>query len=288
MKDKILRYIAAVNKYADISIEYAILEPFTNNINTQYNLHIVYTPKLDYLLQSYVSGVCSDVLREQKLSVNEAHSFFVAHCITPEVQFVDIADIKNIVVSNLARFYNFKFDSSTDPFLSMFLEEENIIWKTTTFDECFFSKKSTFQLSRTIMATATITAIQKILATSREYNYYSNSSKMLSLHSDLINVMKLYFITQQYIETGNLTATLSITNELILNTLGIAAKPWDYAIECSKKLETYVALNSHGGGMESFKELLKTHALNFLSYKIRDEVTTTNNITEELTCATVL
>jgi len=277
MNDKILTYLKVLNRISNISVEYAILEPCNSAAgDIKYNLHIVFTPKIPLLLQSYVSGMSLDVINETVISGTEAHSFLVGHYLedkaydTTELDGTLLSNINTVVISNIARFCNFKFASSTDPFLSMFLEEKNIMLKTKDFDDFFFSKKEEYKPSKYHVVKCVLEAIHEIQVKSKDYHYYSSSAQMSILYQNLYNTMRLYFIALQYLKTDELLSTLEDNYEIILSTFKQASKPWDYVQDCAKTLSYILSQQPITNSIEP-KEALKKQALNFLHYKICEE-----------------
>ncbi len=284
MNENILKYLKEFNEIANISIEYAVLEPHTSiSGELKNNLHVVFTPKLKLLLESYVSGISLDVLNETVIDTSNIHAYLVNHYIPKEnlskVPQKDLMkDINSLVISNIARFYNFKFKESTDPFLSMFLEEENIIWKTRDFDIFFFSKKETYKPSKVFVANSVLSELKDNNTRVRELSQsYGNKKEELSkVYDKLHNNIKLYFIALRYLRTDELSSTLEDTSELILSTLVQASKPWEYVEDCIKVLSTEIAKAATNDRPDS-RNALKGQAMNFLEYKICEDVETLFN-----------
>ena len=283
-KADVLCYINELNKLANISIEYAVLEPLTNdNTGLNYNLHLVFTPKIELLLSSYISGSSLDAINETVIT-DLVHETLIASFIPKEIDTSGlnkkwISSIKSVIISNIARFCNFKFKTSTDPFLSMFLEEHNIIWKTRDFDTFFFSQRNEYIPSKYQVSKSVMTILSDICNRAREVQRYGQhyyKEKEEVLYGELYNAIKLYFITTNYLNTDKLSSSLDGSCELILSTLSQAYAPWDYIEDCYKALEE-LAKTANKPDEISCSLKLKNQALNFLHYKINEEFLTTNN-----------
>ena len=285
MKEDILRYLTTFNSISNVAIEYAILEPYLAvDGELQHNLHIVYTPKIQQLLKSYVSGLPLDVINETKITL-DMHQSLVSQFIDSDkdqrsdLNGDDIKSVKKLLISNIARFCNFKIQSSTDPFLSMFLEEKNIIWKTEDFDEFFFFNREGFKPSKYCMGTSIIEVFNSLIQKSKDYAYHSQKEKLNAVYDELLNITRLYFITVRYMKTDELSSTMDDTHDLILNTLSQASRPWEFATECTTLLQglcSEEAKKGNGSRVDPQKELLKAQALKFLHYKMCEEIKNPN------------
>jgi hypothetical protein len=282
MHEQILKYLTLFNKIAKISIEYAIAEPTLSvSGEIRYDLHLVYTPKVETLLNSYVTGISLDVINEIKIETTAAHTALITKYVNPDnvpENYYDefnaklLSNVNSIIISNIARFCNFKFKTSTDPFLSMFLEEKHIIWKTKDFDTFFFSNKELFKPSKTFIADSVISSLSEVLAKYKEFSdgCGNTRNRVVELYEQLHNIVRLHFIALRYLKTNELSSTMEDTYELILSTLAQAARPWDYLEECKKRLGAERNLQQEQNPDNS-RELLKAQALNFLQYKIVEE-----------------
>lgn len=283
MKEDILKYLEEFNNISNISIEYAIIEPtMATSGEIQNNLYLVYTPKLNLLLQSYISGSCLDVINETVLnnSISNTHQYLINSFVSKEnVSKVPnkelLKDVKSLIISNVARFYNFKVQSSTDLFLSMFLEEKNIIWKTKDFDTFFFSNKEEYKPSKLFVGREVATSLSDILVRIKEITqgYGHQREKLANLYSKLHNIVKLYFIALSYLKTDELSSKLEDNYELILSTLAQAERPWDYIEECYSLLNTEIAkVALQEPTVNEDKNKLKDQAMNFLQFKLYEEM----------------
>lgn len=273
-----VEYIKEFNEISNITIEYAVLEPITlPSGEPSNNLHFVYTPKINCLLNNYVSGIYSDVIDETilqgeyiTLELSKFLSIELSAKWNPIIKDT-FKKINKVVMSNIARFCNFKFNSSTDPFLSMFLEEKNIIWKTKEFDNFFFSQKALYKPTQLFTSKSVLAYLADVNKKANEYLHsYGGSDKIAALYNELPNIVSLYFITLNYLKTGEFSSKFSETEELILNTLQQSTVPWDYLKECARTLAIEQGL-TQGLTQGNCKELLKTQALSFLHYRFCEE-----------------
>lgn len=142
MKEAFKNYIEEFNEVANIYIEYAALEPFFSSTGkVLYNLHLVYSPHADFMVHEYLSGNnAAAVLSEKVCNTSEGlKSTLLSFGVNRESQStgaaipinLDLFDkVSTTVISNVGRFYNFKLQSPTDPFLSMYLEAPLVIRKS--------------------------------------------------------------------------------------------------------------------------------------------------------------
>jgi hypothetical protein len=237
MKEQILDYINQYNKEFQIKIEYAVLEPFLNAKGEQiYNLHVVYSPRKELLLRSYLSGGFSDGIGERTVKGAQAHQQLLSYPLkngftAPSVIPV-FNDIEDFTISNIARFYNFKFNSPTDPFLSMFLERDNIIYISPEFKAAFLDKRDNFKPSPIFMLHQLQETFSYLLTRSQEYSTYTDKAKLTKVLEDLHKTMKLYFIALSYYNNKELISSFEEKHVLILNTLAQSHRPWEFVQEC--------------------------------------------------------
>jgi hypothetical protein len=275
----LIRCIETINKISNISIEYAVMEQTlsTNFERIEKTLHLVYTPTMSSILTKYVSGSSIEAIYETVYTNTEVFSFFMSRVSEENKyllqEFSDcFSDISKIIVSTMARFCNFNLVNSMDPFFSMFLEESNIIWKSRDFDTFFFSIKSNFLPSKYILA---ISILDSLEAVGREIvevtGRYSYKEKIKVIYPKLPSLVKLYFITLNYLKTNELSSFLSEDSNLILATLEQADKPLDFIAFCCDSLRKELGKLSHES-KNSMVSLLKNQAINFLQYKLCEEI----------------
>lgn len=289
MKNRILQYINEFNAVAQIKIEYAALEPFYNSMGKIiHNIHIVYSPSKEYLIRDYL-GAGMGLFTEQAISGGEKFKlcmaqFKVAPDKLPAVLPVDVElfdSFSTSVISNIGRFYNFRIQSPTDPFLTMFLEKENIVFATDEFRACFLDSKNQFQPSITYLLNMIQLTLQEHHKKSTEYGVYSNKDRYPILLIELHKTMKLYFITLNYIKTGILQATCDEQYSIILNTLSQAAKPWEFVLECianisNLKQQQELQSPQNNDSIVAEVETLKQKCYDFLLEKLIKELKNTN------------
>lgn len=291
MKKQILQYIEQYSKEAQITIEYVVLEPFLNaKGDTIYNLHVVYSPKKEYLLRSYLSGSMLEGITERTTDGPGAHGLLTSFPLQNGIAAYSIVPtfgeyITQFTFSNIARFYNFQFNSPTDPFLSMFLETENIVYISEDFKTFFLDKKSVFRPHALHMLEAMQLAFQDLIKKSGDYNYYSDKAKLGKLLQELHKAMKLYFIALRYYNNGELISSFEEKYSLILNTLAQAAKPWEFVQECISFINTVKqkeyandVVNYHQRiKAESERALLKQECYAFLNRRLIGELDAERN-----------
>jgi hypothetical protein len=237
MKEQILDYINQYNKEFQIKIEYAVLEPFLNAKGERiYNLHVVYSPRKELLLRSYLSGSFSDGSGEKTLKGSYAHqqltSYPLISGLTNSTVTPVFSDIEDFTISNIARFYNFKFNSPTDPFLSMFLETDNIIYISPEFKVAFLDKKDNFKPHPIYMLHQLQETFAQLITRSQEYSTYTDKNRLTKVLEDLHKTMKLYFIALSYHTNKDLVSSFEEKHVLILNTLAQSHRPWEFVQEC--------------------------------------------------------
>ena len=245
MKDRVISYIHDFNRVARATIEYAALEPFFSASGKPfYNLHMVYAPRTELLIQDYLSGSNATDVKVESVAKQQ-------HLIKPMLDKFGTMDKNDIipfdeelfaslgmtVISNIGRFYNFSLSSPTDPFLSMYLEPENIVYVSPQFQNTFLANKSVFQPSPRYMIDILSQELLQQSKKAGEYGIYNNKDKYGELLGSLNKTMKLYFIVINYVETGTLASLCSDRYITILNTLSQASKPWDFITECIQNLE---------------------------------------------------
>lgn len=267
MKEKILEYINKYNTLFQIKIEYAVLEPFLSvKGEIAYNLHVVYSPRKEFLLRSYLSGTFLDSSSEKTVrGASGAHSQLMSYPKLTE-NIVGLAPsafdgIVEFTISNIARFYNFQFNSPTDPFLSMFLEPDNIIYISPEFKTFFLDKKHNFKPHSVFMLHQLQESFTKLINRSQEYSTYTDKDKLTKVLEDLHKTMRLYFIALSYYNTGDLISSFEEKEGLILNTLAQSHRPWEFVQECitlireiKQKLETSVLATG-----ESYSDLVSAN-----------------------------
>ena len=285
MRDNIIKYLHKFNEIANVQIEYATLEQVpTTNGEDRFNLYVVYTPKLTTLLAQYTSVLVLDATTENKSSCNNEFITLLSSFVSKDnfQKLVDIdssllSSINTFIISNIAKLCNFTLQSSSEPFLAMFLEERNIIWKTHEFDLFFFAKKETYKPTKILMARALHLYFKEILKNTQEYAYTSNRDKMSKLYERLFNLTKLFLIWTSYSTTDTLSSVLTEDDNNILNTLFQASKPWEYASECLQIVEKYlIAANTIISSIGPINGLslnleLKQQVINFLAYRVTTE-----------------
>ena len=192
-----------------------------------------------------------------------------------DVELFDLFSMS--IISNIGRFYNFNIQSPTDPFLTMFLEKENIIFATDKFQSYFLDSKSLFQPSPLHLLELIQRALQDHQKKSTEYGIYSNKEKYSVLLAELNKTIKLYFIVLDYVNTGILQASCKEQQAMILNTLSQAAKPWEFVVECISNIEK---LKHHqltiipyvSSDITTEKDTLKQKCYDFLLEKLIGEL----------------
>lgn len=302
MKEDILEYIKKYNAAYQIKIEYAVLEPFLNAKGDPiYNLHFVFSPKKEYLLRSYLSGQFLEGALEKTVpgasnssSASHAHglmlSFPMASGVTEGVGVLKntFDNIVEFTLSNITRFYNFKFSSPTDPFLSMFLEQENIIFISPEFKEAFFDKKEEFKPHAVHMLHSISDTFAILTKQASDYQVYSDKAKMTKVLDSLHKTMKLYFIALRYHTNKELVSSFEEKHVLILNTLVQASRPWEFVNECSQVINnikreinnTCVETNVDFAKLrdaEAQKALLKQESYAFLNKALIGEIDAERN-----------
>lgn len=299
MKEKILNYIHEYNKTSQITIEYAVLEPFLNPTgNTIYNLHVVYSPKIEFLTRTYLTGISSGDWPRGEQIVTGFELAKVLHqfpLISGAAKHATLpygieSSIEQFSCSNMARFYNFKFNSPTDPFLLMFLENENIIYISDDFKEYFFDQRDSFKPHPIYMLEVMSVSLKELVKASSDYQYRTDRTKVNCVLQELHKTMRLYFIALRYYNTKELVSSFEEKYNLILNTLAQASRPWEFVDECVKfidaaKQKDYFDTtgNSYAYQQHSVefservnatkeRELLKQQCFNFLAHQIKREI----------------
>ena len=272
-------YIETINKSSNINIEYAVVEEtLTTNLEQPTKiLYLVYTSNVSTMLNSYVSGTSLEVFSENIYTKLDFFNFLCLHLKKERNLILDefstaFFDISKIVVSNIARFCNFNSVNCSDPFFSMFLNEKNIVWKSRDFNTFFFSIKSTFIPSQYDLATSVLKSLQAVCSEIAEnITRYSYREKIEQIYLTLPNLIKLYYISLNYIETNELSSELPEKISLILTTLEQSAKPHDFLSECRNNLYKKVS-NLLPTSTEHITATLKSQALNFLEYRLYEEM----------------
>lgn len=275
----LIEFIETINKLSTINIEYAVIEKTlsTNFEKLEQTLHLIYTPNVSSILNNYVSGSSIEAVSEVVYNEANVYSFFnsitsdsTSRILLPKILI--FPEITKLVVSNMARFCNFNLLSSSDPFFSMFFEEQNIIWKSRDFDTFFFKNKEAFLPSKYTLA---VTISQVIYDIKKELSEvmtrYSYREKITSIYCKLQNIVKLYLIILNYIKTDILSSALNEEDKLILATLDQAAKPFAFLTNCYSVLEKEIR-NLSNIKTEDTSKILKSQALNFLQYKVCEEI----------------
>lgn len=285
IKQKIVTYIQEFNKVARATIEYAALEPFFNSSGkAYYNLHLVYAPRTELLIQDYLSGTNATDVKVEFVAKQQ-------HLIKPILDKFGTMDKNAVipfdeelfsslgmtVISNVGRFYNFVLSSPTDPFLSMYLEPENIVHVSPQFQETFLSNKSIFQPTPRYMLDIIHQEFFQQVKKAGEYGVYNNKDKYSELLGSLNKTMKLYFIVLKYIETGSLTSLCSDQYITILNTLGQASKPWDFVTECIANCEKLKLTLSESTSPGIEQAMLKQKCFEFLTQRLLGDLNAERN-----------
>ena len=275
LKEEIIKYIEVLDKYSNLKIEFAILEPRLNS--DQFNLHLLYTPKLNYLLETYVSGIVADAMTETCMPLLTAHTYlsgFIPTADRVKLSIVELPKIQNIIISNIAKFSNIKLQTSTEPFLAMFLEEKHIIWKTPEFNLFFFLKKNDYKPSKEVMLASLSLSFSELIKNSQEYSYINSQAKLDVLRDRLYNLVKLYYIVIEFVRTEELSSKLEEQYNLTLQTLQQATKPWDYARYCMENLNIMCkekGVSLYPTPQITLSKELRQQVLNFLAYRITTE-----------------
>lgn len=288
MKEKLLAFISEFNKRALIKIEYAVVDSFLSPSGVlQYKAHLVYSPIKEYLLKSYLSGAVHEGISERTvlggLALQELKAFAKDKDTFLEGLETPFAEVQEVTISNVSRFYNFKFNSPTDPFLTMFLEPESIVYISEDFNRMFLSQKEKFRPSPIHMMTQISASFSELIKKSTEYSTYSDKVKLTNLLVELHKMTKLYFIAIRYYNTGELISSYEEKQNLILNTLAQAHRPWDFVQDCvaliaeaRRKLETdpnFTALIT----ADAEKQALKDQCFSFLNLRLIGELDAERN-----------
>lgn len=282
MKQQLLKYIENFNKVAQVTIEYAALEPFyTSSGRILNNLHLVYSPTAEFLVIDYLrGGNVGDAFVEKTSKDTTKTKAMLNGFIKPNLVLEDTRLFENIsttMISNIGRFYNFKINSATDPFFTMFLEEDNIVFASKEFTNYFLDSKSLFRPSALHILDVIHASFQIDAKKSSEYGVYTNKEKYTELLLSITKTMKLYFIALNYYNTGMLTALCEEKHSLILNTLAQAYKPWEFVNECINTITTIkqanlASISPNGFSADAEREALKEKCFAFLTNRLIQEI----------------